>query len=168
MLVMKTPLRLAFAAAAGLLVSAVWAQAALAASPPDLTGVWNSADGASGRAGGSIIQPPPLKPEAKRRHDAFNQIVSPTGDTPGGVCLGAGMPALLSGGGGYPFEIIQRPEQITMIFELHGETRRIYFGDRNVPEKDRVPGRTGYSIDRRLHALAGKTSGQFDASLAGQ
>jgi hypothetical protein len=89
-----------------------------------------------------------LKPEAKRRHDAFNKLVEPTGDTPGGVCLGAGMPAAVQGAGGYPMEIIQRPEQITVIYELHGETRRIYFGDRNAPEADRVPGRSGYSSGR--------------------
>jgi len=55
------------------------------------------------------------------------------------------MPASLLGAGGYPMEIIQRPEQITIIYELHGETRRVYFGDRNTPEQDRVPGRNGYS-----------------------
>jgi hypothetical protein len=90
----------------------------------------------------------PFRPEAKRRHDAFNAIVSPTGDTPGGVCLGAGMPGAMLGGGNYPMEIIQRPEQITIIYELHGETRRVYFGDRNMPEADRVPGRSGYSSGR--------------------
>jgi hypothetical protein len=58
------------------------------------------------------------------------------------------MPGALLGAGGYPFEIIQRPEQITIIYELHGETRRIYFGDRNAPEQDRVPGRIGYSSGR--------------------
>ena len=42
-------------------------------------------------------------------------------------------------------EIIQRPEQITIIYEAHSETRRVYFGNRNAPEKDRVPGRNGYS-----------------------
>jgi hypothetical protein len=125
----------------------------VAASPPDLTGVWSvlnapgaRAGGAGGGAGqGSAM---PLRPEAKQRFDAFTALVAPTGDTPGGVCLGAGMPGLLMGGGGYPMEIIQRPEQITMIFELHGEVRRVYFGDRNAPEQDRVPGRTGYSTGR--------------------
>ncbi len=119
-----------------------------AAAPPDLTGVWTSADGASGRPGGNAVQTPPLKPDAKRRHDAFTQLVAPTGDTPGGVCLGAGMPAVLLGAGGYPMEIIQRPEQLTMVFELHGEIRRVYFGARNMPEQDRVPGRNGYSTGR--------------------
>ncbi|HXS30476.1 MAG TPA: hypothetical protein VN755_06550, partial [Steroidobacteraceae bacterium] len=49
------------------------------------------------------------------------------------------------GSGGYPMEIIQRPEQITVIYEAHNEIRRIYFGDRNAPQADRVPGRDGYS-----------------------
>jgi hypothetical protein len=122
---------------------------ASAASAPDFTGVWAPVAPVSPRdATSGPGQRLPLLPEAKLRHDAFNAIVSPTGDTPGGVCLGAGMPGALLGGGGYPMEIIQRPEQITIIFELHGETRRVYFGDRNVPEQDRVPGRIGYSSGR--------------------
>lgn len=122
---------------------------AAAASAPDFTGVWNTADGARTRPSfGTPIPQLPLKPEAKQRFDAFTRIVSPTGDTPGGVCLGAGMPGAMLGAGGYPFEIIQRPEQITIIYELHGETRRVYFGARNMPDEDRVPGRTGYSSGR--------------------
>jgi hypothetical protein len=120
--------------------------ATLAAAPPDFTGVWAPAGAAPARGAASGAGPQlSLRPEAKQRHDAFNAIVSPTGDTPGGVCLGAGMPGALLGGGGYPMEIIQRPEQITIIFELHGEARRVYFGDRNAPEQDRVPSRVGYS-----------------------
>jgi hypothetical protein len=119
------------------------------AAPPDLTGVWTTADGAGNRTSfGSPVPQLPLRPDPKQRFDAWNKLVAETGDTPGGVCLGAGMPAAMLGAGGYPFEIIQRPEQITIIYELHGETRRVYFGDRNAPEQDRVPGRTGYSIGR--------------------
>jgi hypothetical protein len=122
---------------------------AASAAPPDLTGVWTTADGAGNRTSfGSPIPQLPLQPGPKLRFEAWNNLVAETGDTPGGVCLGAGMPAAMLGAGGYPFEIIQRPEQVTIIYELHGETRRIYFGDRNAPEPDRVPGRTGYSIGR--------------------
>ena len=117
-----------------------------AAAPPDLTGVWTSADGAGRRDTADVTLP--LKPEARQRHDAFNRLVAASGDTPGGVCLGAGMPGAMLGAGGYPMEIIQRSDQITVIYELHGETRRIYFGDRNAPEPDRVPGRSGYSSGR--------------------
>ena len=118
-----------------------------AGAPPDFTGVWTTADGAAPR---STTPAPslPLRPEPKQRFEAFNKLVAPTGDTPGGVCLGAGMPGAMLGAGGYPMEFIQRPEQITIIYELHGETRRVYFGDRNAPEKDRVPGRSGYSSGR--------------------
>lgn len=131
----------AIVVAAGLVFSAP--PSGSAESHPDLTGVWTSADGAGRRdATGTTI---PLKPDAKRRHDTFNKLVEPSGDTPGGVCLGAGMPGAMLGAGGYPMEIIQRPEQITLIYELHGETRRVYFGERNAPEADRVPGRSGYS-----------------------
>jgi hypothetical protein len=120
-----------------------------AAAPPDLTGVWTTADGAGNRTSfGSAIPKLPLHPQTQQRFDAWNRLVAETGDTPGGVCLGAGMPAAMLGAGGYPFEIIQRPEQITIIYELHGETRRVYFGERNAPEQDRVPGRTGYSAGR--------------------
>jgi hypothetical protein len=143
-------LQLAFAAAAVLAGPVLFAvpQAAFAAAP-DLTGVWTTADGAGNRTSfGSPIPQLPLRPEAKLRFDAWNRLVAETGDTPGGVCLGAGMPAAMLGAGGYPFEVIQRPEQITIVYELHGETRRIYFGERNAPEQDRVPGRTGYSTGR--------------------
>lgn len=135
---------------AGLLFSAVLLLPVLAsgASPPDLTGVWAVAGGDFGGRPGTPTPGLPFLPEAKRRHEAFNAIVSPTGDTPGGVCLGAGMPGAMLGGGSYPMEIIQRPEQITIIYELHGETRRVYFGNRNMPEADRVPGRSGYSSGR--------------------
>ena len=143
---MKLRMPSGLALVASLLVAALPLQAA-APSLPDLTGVWSPV-GTGTRGQGAGDSALPLRPEAKRRHDAFNEIVGPTGDTPGGVCLGAGMPGMLMGGGNYPMEIIQRPEQITMIFELHGEVRRVYFGDRNMAPKDRVPGRSGYSSGR--------------------
>ena len=45
-------------------------------------------------------------------------------------------------------ETIQRPEQVTIIYELHTEVRRIYLGSRILPEADRLPGRNGHSIGR--------------------
>ena len=72
----------------------------------------------------------------------------PTGDTPGGYCLGTGMPGSMLGSGGYPMEIIQRPDQITIIYEAHNEIRRVYFGNRILPVADRLPERNGYSAGR--------------------
>ena len=123
--------------------------AAHAAAPPDLTGVWtNAGRPALGGTTGPAQTPLPLKQEARKRVDAYQALVRESGDTPGGVCLGGGMPGSMLGSGGYPMEIIQRPEQITIIYEAHNETRRVYFGARNAEQKDRVPGRNGYSTGR--------------------
>ena len=43
-------------------------------------------------------------------------------------------------------EIIQRPEQITVIYEAHNEVRRLYFGAKVIAESDCVPDRNGYSV----------------------
>jgi len=52
------------------------------------------------------------------------------------------------GSGGYPMEIVQRADQITIVYEAHNEIRRVYFGSRVIPEKDRFLERNGYSIGR--------------------
>ncbi|MET0291736.1 MAG: hypothetical protein ABW136_05170 [Steroidobacteraceae bacterium] len=130
-------------------VAIALACATAVAAPPDLTGVWTNAGRPGiGGATGPAATPIPLKPEAKTRVDAYQALVSKTGDTPGGVCLGTGMPGSMLGSGGYPMEIIQRPEQITIVYEAHSEVRRIYFGARNAEQRDRVPGRNGYSSGR--------------------
>jgi hypothetical protein len=131
----------------GLLAALALPPVAAGAPPPDFTGVWRNLNPTI-TASVAPVPLSPLRPAARRRFDAFNALLAPTGDTPGGVCLGAGMPGVMLGAGGYPMEIIQRPEQITIIYELHGETRRVYFGARNAPEADRVPGRDGYSSGR--------------------
>jgi len=79
---------------------------------------------------------------------AYRALVGPTSDTPGGYCLGTGMPGSMLGSGGYPMEIVQRPEQINITYEAHNEVRRVYLGDRIVPMADRVPGRNGHSSAR--------------------
>ncbi|HEU4688407.1 MAG TPA: hypothetical protein VFS23_08610, partial [Vicinamibacterales bacterium] len=60
---------------------------------PDFTGVWTTYNepGAApaGRGGGP---PLPMKDEARRQVERYQAIVKPTGDTPGGYCLGTGMP----------------------------------------------------------------------------
>ena len=121
---------------------------------PDFTGVWTTYSepgqgrGGAGRAGGGGAAALPMTDVAKKKVAAYRALVTPTGDTPGGYCLGTGMPGSMLGSGGYPMEIIQRPEQITIVYEAHTEVRRVYIGDRNVPERDRIPGRNGYSSGR--------------------
>jgi len=120
-----------------------------AAGEPDFTGVWTTyvEPGAPrpARGGGP---PPPFTPEAQKKVAAYRAMVTPTGDTPGGYCLGTGMPGSMLGSGGYPMEIHQRPDQLIIVYEAHNEIRRVYLGTRIVPEADRIPGRNGHSSAR--------------------
>ena len=124
----------------------------VAQARPDFTGVWTDyvdpqrPAGAGGPQAAALDLP--FTPDARRKVEAYRKLVAPTGDTPGGYCLGTGMPSLVFGGATYPMEIIQRPDQITIIYELHNDVRRLYLGGRNVPEADRLPGRNGYSSAR--------------------
>ena len=63
---------------------------------------------------------------------------------PGGFCVFPGMPTIMFGGG-YWVEFIQRPERLTVIFELTKPTRRIYTDGRSQPE-DLYPTENGHSI----------------------
>ncbi len=137
---------LAFGVFAGLAFTEGRAQ-----GPPDFTGVWTTYNepAAAGRAGGRGAAPDlPMTPEAQQKVAAYRALIQGTGDTPGGFCLGTGMPGSMLGSGGYPMEIIQRPNQITIVYEAHNEVRRVYLGDRIVPEADRLPGRNGHSVGR--------------------
>jgi hypothetical protein len=132
------------------LVAMMTGALACAAEQPDFTGVWTNPGRSS--LGGTTLAgaqtPIPLKPQAKARVDAYQSLVSESGASPGGMCLGTGMPGSMLGSGGYPMEIIQRADQLTIIYEAHNETRRIYLGSRNAAQEDRVPGRNGYSSGR--------------------
>jgi hypothetical protein len=131
-----------------------------AVTHPDFTGVWTNAPAVpapggaapgaapAGGARGGATAPLPFTPYAKARVDAFQKLTAGTDEAPGLYCVGAGMPGSMQGAGGYPMEIFQRPEQMFIVYELHSEIRRIYFGDRNAPEADRVPSRSGYSSGR--------------------
>jgi hypothetical protein len=127
----------------------VGGSAAAQNAQPDLTGVWTTyrAPGAPRGLGAPRAQPK-LTPEAQAKADRYRQVIAGTNHSPGAYCVGSGMPASMLGSGGYPMEIIQRPEQITVIYEAHNEIRRIYFGDR-APEADSVfPERNGRAVGR--------------------
>lgn len=142
-------LNIARNSAAGI-VAALFCAAAVAGapSPPDLTGVWTTAGPNTGGNSAPAAGPLPYTPYATARLDAYRKLTDGTDDSPGRWCVGSGMPGSMLGSGAYPMEIIQRPEQITIIYEAHSETRRIYFGDRNAAPEDRLPGRNGYSSGR--------------------
>lgn len=121
------------------------AQGSLTGETPDLTGIWTRH---AGSQRGGAQQDLPLRQVAIEKIEEYRSLVSPLGETPGGYCVGTGMPGSMLGSGGYPMEIIQRPDQITIVYEAHNEIRRVYFGDRIISENDRVPERNGYSTGR--------------------
>ena len=125
------------------------AGAALAAERPDFTGVWGNyrAPGEAPPQRGAPQAPLPLRPEAKAKVDAYHALVDPRGETPGGFCLGTGMPGSMLGSGGYPMEIVQHDNLILVVYEAHAEIRRIYLGER-AKEEDLFPDRNGYSLGR--------------------
>jgi hypothetical protein len=134
------------------LIAAVCSLATVNAAEPrqDWSGVWGAyvepGQAPFGRPGRGLDLP--FTAEGKKRVDAYRSLVAAGSDSPGAHCLGSGMPESMMFSGGYPMEIIQRPEQITIIYEAHSEIRRLYFGDKVLPEADRVPGRSGYSVAR--------------------
>jgi hypothetical protein len=65
--------------------------------------------------------------------------------------------------GGYPMEWIQRPEQVTVIYEAHSEIRRIYIGGAAPNPRDLIPSRDGSSFGRwEGDTLVVETSGFRD------
>jgi hypothetical protein len=132
---------------AGAFVAVLRAQAPNAR--PDFTGVWTTytepGQARPARGAGPQLS---LNDEARKKVAAYRALVAPKGETPGGYCLGTGMPGSMLGSGGYPMEIHQRPEQLIVVYEAHSEIRRVYLGSRIVPEADRIPGRNGYSNGR--------------------
>jgi hypothetical protein len=118
---------------------------------PDFTGVWTMylEPGQSPFAG--FGQPPPPQPftaEGKRRSDEYRQLLGPEKANPGAYCVDYGMPSMMEQAGGYPIEFIQRADQLTIIYEVEGETRRVYLGDRHLTAEKRLPSRQGYSEGR--------------------
>ena len=148
--------RVSVAAAAAAVVAGVWlagsgiagAQTEAGEDPmPDFSGVWRNYQGPSIGGGQRSLWPEdaPYTDQARRRLSEYQALVDGTGSTPGEFCVGTGMPGSMLGSGGYPMEIIQRPEQVTVIYEAHNELRRIYTDGRDVDPADLFPTRNGYS-----------------------
>ena len=124
--------------------------AVLAAEPthPDFTGLWK-AHRVPGQARASGFGGPraglPLTEEGQRRIDEYTKLLGPERANPAAYCVDYGVPTVMEMPGGYPLEFIQKPDQLTIIYEVENETRRIYIGDRQLPENRRLPSRDGYS-----------------------
>lgn len=135
----------ALAAAATLACAAV---PAAEIRKPDLTGLWTTYTGGSqGRASGfgGSADDLPLTEEGRRRVDEYERLSGPEQLNAAAHCATYGTPTMMLLPGSYPIEFIQKPDQLTIIFEVNNETRRIYIGDEQLPPGRRIPSRAGYS-----------------------
>jgi hypothetical protein len=114
---------------------------ALPAAPPDLSGVWMPET----KRTEALPRPLPLTPEVQAAVDLARKTYDENLDDTGRNCLPYGMPQSMLGTAAYPHEIIQKPDRITMLFELHMGVRRIYLDGRKIPA-DAMPTRMGYSV----------------------
>ena len=134
--------------AIGTLSLTVWSMslAVSAADRPDFNGAWTNfrptgGAGAFSATGGELK----LNKEAQAVRADFVSVTEGTNHGAGNSCVGYGMPSSVLGSGGYPMEIIQRPEQIFAIYEAHNEIRRIYIDDEADDPATFFPERNGYS-----------------------
>jgi len=121
---------------------------AQAKEEPDLTGVWTLyLEPGQNAMSAFAMQAPelPLTAEGKKRSDEYKKLLGPEAANPGTYCVAYGMPTMMEMAGAYPIEFIQKPDQVTIIYEVEGETRRVYLGARNLAPEDRIPSRQGYS-----------------------
>ena len=118
---------------------------------PDFTGVWEAyrepGQGRFSGFGGPRANLP-LTEEGKRRIEEYGKLLGPERANPGAYCVDYGVPTMMEMPGAYPLEFLQTPNQLTIIYEVENETRRIYIGDRQLPPEQRVPSRAGYSQGR--------------------
>lgn len=160
---MNKKLLIVTALAGYLLAGATYAQ-----ERPDFTGAWttyrgNGGAGAFSAPGGS----PQYTPEAQQHIDNYRAVIEGTDYSPGNACVGSGMPASMLGSGGYPMEIIQRPEQVFVLYEAHSEIRRFYIGDEAGDPERFFRERNGYSTakweDDRLIVETTRLKTQVDS-----
>jgi hypothetical protein len=115
---------------------------------PDFTGLWQMhREPGQGRASGfgAPRDNLPLTEEGRRRIEEYRKLLGPENANPAAYCVDYGVPTVMELPGAYPIEFIQKPEQLTIIYEVENETRRIYIGDRQLPPDRRLPSREGYS-----------------------
>jgi hypothetical protein len=81
----------------------------------------------------------------KPRIEEYRAMAALSLENPGSLCVQFGMPQAMLFSGGYPMEIIQRPEQVTVIFEAYSEVRRIFIEPHPYNTADEWPSLIGFS-----------------------
>jgi len=135
-------------AAAGLGSEPALGQTAAAAARPDFTGVWtwNLSEGENPvqtlRAQAEDL---PFTAAARPRIEEYREMARLSLENPGSMCVQFGMPQAMLFSGGYPMEIIQRPEQVTVLFEAYSEVRRIFIEPHPYRAENEWPSLIGFS-----------------------
>jgi hypothetical protein len=125
----------------------------------DLSGIWiatgaimlfegeealaaaRAADAAAGRPPGNANAPPPYKPEAEAQRQGF--LARRGVDDPMALCLLTGVPRIKFRP--LPFEIVQLPNRVIMLYEIH-HAFRIIPTDGRPPPADAEPSYLGESV----------------------
>lgn len=115
---------------------------------PDFSGVWTW----NLREGENPVQTLrgqarnlPFTDAARPRIEEYREMARLSLENPGSLCMQFGMPQAMLFSGGYPMEIIQRPEQITVIFEAYSEVRRIFMEPHPYRAENEWPSLIGFS-----------------------
>ena len=109
---------------------------------PDLSGVWMAFASSPAFMRGA---PTPLTEKGQARVDAYYAQYGEDFAEPGAYCVPPGMPSTMTSIVGYPIEILQTRNRVTMLAEMEMQVRRIYMDGRKHPDDYPVT-RMGYSI----------------------
>ena len=132
--------------AAAAIVACV-AMSAAEPAHPDFTGLWTAhREPGQGRASGfgGPRAGLPLTEEGKRRIEEYGKLLGPERANPAAYCVDYGVPTMMEMPGGYPLEFIQKPDQLTIIYEVENETRRDLY------RRPAAAGRAAAAEPRRL------------------
>jgi len=113
------------------------------AAPPDISGIWMPETKRTERLPRALPYTPRVQAEVELARKTYDEHL----DDDGRNCLPYGMPQSMLGTAAYPMEILQKPDRITMLMELHMGVRRVYVDGRKIPP-DAMPTRMGYSVGR--------------------
>lgn len=113
---------------------------------PDISGVWMpTAIGPDGDRTRTLPGNVPYLPEVAAAIAEFRANYNPVVDDATRSCLPYGMPRQMLVRAQYPMEIIQTDTDLTLVFELHNDTRQIHLDARPFPQ-GLLPTWMGYSV----------------------
>ena len=137
----------------GLMTIHSWADAA-----GDLSGYW----ALDSRRSELAIPASSLTQTAQDRLAKFD----PAKHDPTRVCMPYGMPRVMTAAGAYPMEIVQTGTQITLLFDVHDEVRRVMLNKELPKKEDLAPLWLGYAFGKwEGDTLVVQTIGMTDQSL---